>query len=179
MEQSPEEKYLGRLTKAHQKAGIVSAEGVDRMLFTSHLVRVFQELSRDFNAHHRRFGWTWAGFRVMNVLWVDGELGVRELAERTSASRAAISSVVNTLKAQGMVRCRPAPNDGRLVLVQLTDAGLAEFEQAMNVQAELERGWLSRLSPEQQHELAHLLKLVTGRRDEGAGGPSLRRSSRA
>lgn len=173
MKQDGPAQYAHLIKEKHREAGLISAEGFDRMLITSYLVRIFHQLSRDIDAHHRQFGWTWAGFRVVNVLWAEGDLEVRELADRTGSSRAAISSVVNTLEANGIVRRLPVRDDRRLVVIALTQRGLAQLERAIAEQAELEREWFSHLSTEQQHCLAELLELVADRKDCADGSAPL------
>lgn len=138
------------------------------MLVALNLQRAFGQLSTKADAYHRQFGWSWAGFRLLNFLWSVGDLEIRDLAQRMSSTRAAVSSVVNKLEAAGMVRRKPVPTDRRLVIVQLTDSGREQLECAIKGQAELERKWLSSLDPQQQRHLAELLQTVADASDERA-----------
>jgi DNA-binding MarR family transcriptional regulator len=162
--------FVRKLREKHEAARLVSADDIDRMLITGSLTRIYQQLVRGSDAYHREFGWTWAGFRLMNVLWVEGDLEIRELAERTSSTRAAVSSAVNTLETAGVVRRIPKPNDRRLVVVQITESGMAQLERAIVGQAELERTWLAQLSKQQRHTLAELLEIVADTMDDRTHG---------
>ncbi|MER5218148.1 hypothetical protein ABT063_48570 [Streptomyces sp. NPDC002838] len=59
----------------------MSDEDRARMLVALNLNRVFMQLSTGSDAYHRQFGWSCAGFRLLNFLWSEGDLEVRELAE--------------------------------------------------------------------------------------------------
>ncbi|WP_078585559.1 MarR family winged helix-turn-helix transcriptional regulator [Streptomyces anulatus] len=102
-------------------------------------------MSQKLDAHHRQFGWSWAGFRVLNILWATDDLEVRELARLSDAAQAAISRVVNTLEAKGLVYRTPAEHDRRLVTVGLTALGRAQLEQAITSQAALPTGLTSQV----------------------------------
>src|SRR5947209_5157672 len=87
------------LGEKHRQAGLGSDEDHVRMLIALHLSRAYMQLSTKSDAYHRQFGWSLAGFRLLNFLWSEGDLEVRELAERMWSTRAAISSAVNKLEA--------------------------------------------------------------------------------
>ncbi|GAB2981028.1 hypothetical protein GCM10023080_053990 [Streptomyces pseudoechinosporeus] len=147
----------------------MSDEGHVRMLVAVNLGRAWMQLSTKSDAYHRQFGWSWAGFRLLSFLWAEGDLEVRELAERLWSTRAAVSSAVNKLEAAGMVRRKPVPNDRRLIVIQLTDSGRAQLERAIKGQTEIEQEFLSSLDPQQQRQLAELLQTVADCSDERDG----------
>lgn len=72
---------------------------------------------------HRPAGWSMAGFRVMFCVWVAGELEPRDIAHFSGLSRAAVSSVLNTLEREGLVQRHRESDDRRLVTVRLTQRG--------------------------------------------------------
>jgi DNA-binding MarR family transcriptional regulator len=153
------------LAEKHRRAGLISDEGRVRMLVAVNMIRTFGQFSTKADAYHRQFGWSWAGFRVLNALWSGGDQEIRDLAEQMWSTRAAVSSAVNKLEAAGMVRRKPVPTDRRLVVVQLTDSGREQLERAIKGQAELEREWLSCLDPQQQRHLAELLHTLADASD--------------
>ena len=62
------------------------------------LIRASTRLVQRLEAEvHREAGWSMAGFRVMFCIWVAGELEPRDIARLSGLSRAAVSSVLNTL----------------------------------------------------------------------------------
>ncbi|MFE9446699.1 MarR family winged helix-turn-helix transcriptional regulator [Streptomyces sp. NPDC006602] len=148
------------LTKKHLEAGLASEEGYVRMLVVVNLLRTSMQLATRSDAYHRQYGWSWAGFRLLVFLWSEGDLEIRRLAELSMSTRAAVSSAVNKLEAAGMVRRKPVPDDRRLVVVQLTDAGRVHMEPAMKGQLALEEELLSSLCPDQQRQLMELLRTV-------------------
>lgn len=96
---------------------------------------------------HRRLGWSWAGFRFMNLLWAAGPLEARQLTRLSGASRAATSAVLNTLERDGLIRRDRSETDRRQVLVSLTDEGASRLLEGLRAQAERDRAWFAVLSP--------------------------------
>ena len=85
------------------------------------------------------------------------ELSPAQLIERTMIGSAAMSHRLANLSARGLIEREPNPNDGRSVLVRLTDAGAASVDMAMTELVRLERDALSVLSPE---DIAHLARAL-------------------
>ena len=90
---------------------------------------------------HRPAGWSMAGFRVMFCVWVAGELEPRDISHFSGLSRAAVSSVLNTLEREGLVERRRESDDRRLVTVRLTEIGehgmLGAYEQQNKVEQDV------------------------------------------
>ncbi len=82
--------------------------------------RLVHQLESDV---HRPAGWTMAGFRVMFCVWVGDVLEPRDIARLSGLSRAAVSSVLNTLERDGLVERTRESEDRRLVTVRLTERG--------------------------------------------------------
>jgi len=67
------------------------------------------------------------------------------------------------LEKAGLIRREPSPDDGRSMLVALTDAGVALAEKAFRKDMASELTFLERLSPDDREALAGLLKkLILG-----------------
>jgi len=103
---------------------------------------------------------TWE-FDVLSTLRRSGEpyqLSPKHLVTATMVTSGTMTNRVDRLVARGLVERRVDPNDGRGVVVQLTDDGLQRVDQAMLdlVQAEEER--LADLTPQQQAQLGGLLR---------------------
>jgi DNA-binding MarR family transcriptional regulator len=143
--------------RRHQADGVVDADASARAELVFHLTRLHVRLSGDFDALHRRRGWTWAGFRIMNVLWAVGPAELRDLARLSGTSRAAISSALNTLERDGLVVRSPVDGDKRLVQVELTARGNTELLDGIRAQAERERDWFAALEPDERSQLTALL----------------------
>jgi DNA-binding MarR family transcriptional regulator len=151
------EDFRAALVRRHQDEGVVDADSSARAELVFHLTRLHVRLSGDFDALHRRRGWTWAGFRIMNVLWAVGPAELRDLARLSGTSRAAISSALNTLERDGLVVRTPVAGDKRLVRIELTARGHAELLDGIRDQAERERQWFAALDAGERAELTAML----------------------
>ncbi len=138
------------------------------VLFT--LVRAANLLTADLDSTvWRPFGVTYAGFRVIFVIWAVGPKEPREIAQLASVSRASISSVINTLERDGYVVRKRESADRRLVTVELTDAGRRLWHDSFLINNNREREWAAALSDEEKKVLVELLlRLIHNRpRDSG------------
>lgn len=83
-----------------------------------------------------------------------------ELARRTLVSAGAISQRVARSERAGLVRRLRSPEDGRGVLVELTEAGHAEVERTVDDLLRHEEDLLSALTPQQRDQLSGLLRIL-------------------
>lgn len=145
---------------------VVPLDAVKRTDLIFNLTRFWNLLGQDSEAAQRRLGWSWAGFRLMNLLWAAGPMESRQLATLSGASRATISSLLGTLERDGLVNRDRSGLDRRQVVVSLTDDGQRRLLDGIRVQSECDRGWFAVLSDDEQDQLNALLtKLVERRRD--------------
>ncbi len=114
---------------------------------------------------HRHAGWSMAGFRVMFCVWVAGELEPRNIARLSGLSRAAVSSVLNTIERDGLVERTRESSDRRLVTVRLTSDGERRLIAAYAAQNVAERDFLETLTPPEQCRLASDLARLLGAGD--------------
>ncbi len=121
---------------------------------------------------HRPAGWSMAGFRVMFCVWVAGELEPRDISHFSGLSRAAVSSVLNTLEREGLVERRRESDDRRLVTVRLTESGqqgmLAAYEQQNRVEQDV-FGGMSRAAL--RTHVDQLQRLLSRRPSDGGAVP--------
>ena len=66
---------------------------------------------------------TWTGFVVLRTVWAARRIETRHAAEQAGISKATLTGVVDTLSGRGLMRRNNHPDDGRLVLLQLTRKG--------------------------------------------------------
>lgn len=113
---------------------------------------------------HRSGGWSWAGFRILYIIWMFGEVEARDLARISGVSRQATSTVLATLEAAGLVeRERTSTVDKRLVTVRLTPAGRPTFERAFVAQNALDSAIFGVLTEAERATLHSLLQRVLAR----------------
>lgn len=110
------------------------------------------------SAVHRPRGWSFAGFRVLFVLWLVAPLEAKRVAQLSGMSRAAVSSLVNTLERDGLVSRRRAEGDRRAVELALTPRGEAALAEAFAAHNARERTWASALDDDEVAQLTALLE---------------------
>lgn len=111
---------------------------------------------------------SWTSFVVMWVLWVWGEMESRDLAAAAGISRPTSTGVVNTLEGRGYVKRSKTAADRRLVRVSLTPSGRRKIEQLFPRFNAEEVEVTSHLEPEQQEQLATLLRSMLRRAGDGS-----------
>jgi DNA-binding MarR family transcriptional regulator len=82
------------------------------------------------------------------------------IAERAIVSSASATSVLDTLEKRGLLVRRPHPDDGRKLVIDLTDAGRAIIDQVLPGIHTLETRVLSALTPAERAQLMRLLSKV-------------------
>ena len=149
-----ERRALARLAEEAETA-------VDPAVFaaTFDLIRLANRLMYDFETNvHRPLGMSWAGFRVLFCTWIEREVEPRELARLCAVSRGTVSSVLNTLERDGLVRRRRQSRDRRVVTVAITQKGRRRVKAAFERQHAREHQWLGDLDPQTIAELVLLLR---------------------
>ncbi|MEI2766564.1 MAG: MarR family transcriptional regulator [Dermatophilaceae bacterium] len=116
---------------------------------------------------HRPAGWSMAGFRVMFCVWVAEELEPRDIAHFSGLSRAAVSSVLNTLERDGLVERHRESADRRLVTVRLTRVGASRLEAAYRAENDVERSFFAPLSRQELTQFSQVMaRLLRARPDD-------------
>lgn len=114
-------------------------------------------------------------FVVLESLVFVGPLMPSQLSEKAGVTRGSITSAVNRLGAQGLVRREANSGDGRSSVVHVTEAGAEAFRAALKQHSEdVDQVMNSALSSE---EMVVLLKLL-GRVRRAAKRESRRRAAR-
>ncbi len=121
------------------------------------LIRASDRITQDLETVHRPIGWTWAGFRVLFWVWLLGTLEPREIAWLASASRASVSSVLNTLERDGFVVRRRGSGDRRLVTVELAPKGGELIAGAFKAHNAREQEWAAVFDENERATLVRLL----------------------
>ena len=87
----------------------------------------------------------------------DAPLSLGELAGRMGCAKSNASALVDRLEAQGLMRRVPDPEDGRGVLVGLTDEGVRDYDAGLQLAEEAESRLLDALDREECRTLGELL----------------------
>lgn len=86
------------------------------------------------------------------------ELSPGELIHQTLSTSGTMTNRVNRLVERGLVERLPNPDDGRGVVVRLTEAGRAAVQAALSELLAFERSVLAAISPDERAQLAALLR---------------------
>jgi DNA-binding MarR family transcriptional regulator len=125
------------------------------------LFRVSARVVGDLESEvHRPLGLSIAGFRVLFTVWVFDSLEVREIARLSGVSRAAVSGVVTTLEREGLACRNRDHDDGRLVSVTATPAGVEMLRMAYQAQNVREGDLFAALSPAELDRFTGLLRKI-------------------
>lgn len=142
----------GRASFEAQAAARIDELGdLDQGTFAAmfNLFRVSARLIGDLEQEvYRPAGLSAAGFRVLFTVWVFGELEPRRIADLSGVSRAAVSSVLNTLERDGFAERKRESADRRLVTVRLTGEGERRLVETYRAQNRREQALLAPLSPQ-------------------------------
>lgn len=131
---------------------------VDAMLVSFSLARAANRIQQDLETNvHRPAGLTWAAFRVLYSVVAVGPTTPAQLAHLSSVSAASISSVLNTLERNRLVTRAPSAQDGRSVVVHLTEAGRDAVNELLVRNNAREVAWVEVLTAAERRTLARLL----------------------
>lgn len=149
-------KSLLNLAQAHVRR-VVSEADLTALAVSFTLIRAADRLVYDLETVHRTAGWTWPGFRVLFWLWLLGPLDQREIASLISASRAGVSSILNTLQRDGFVTRKRHTADRRQRRVALSATGQNLIEAGFKAHNEREQQWMEIFSKKERKLLVDLL----------------------
>lgn len=108
-----------------------------------------------------RFGLNLSEFNILAALRRSGapyRLAPAELSRTLLLTSGGLTKRIDRLQAAGIVSRAPDPDDGRGVLVALTDSGHALFRDALSAHLENEDNTLAALDREERAQLAELLR---------------------
>ncbi len=114
-------------------------------------------------------GLQYGSYAVLATLRVSGppfRMSPSQLKTTLLFSSGGISNLLRRIEVQGLIRRLEAPGDGRGVLVELTEMGLALADRAMPDHAAAEQRLCAGLSRTEQKLLASLLRRMIVARDE-------------
>jgi DNA-binding MarR family transcriptional regulator len=136
----------------------LTVEGiVDRIGGINHRIKRMHEETLD------QLGLTLSDWHVLTALRWSGEPYRRkagDLARRAELTSGAMTSRLDALEAEGLVRRVRDPSDRRIVLVELTEKGRNKHEQAMGIQAQKEALLAEALTGREKEQLNALLRRV-------------------
>ena len=106
-------------------------------------------------------GLTVEEWTVMNKLHQAGpsfSLSPGQLARRLELTSGAMTARLDRLEEAGLIRRRPDPEDRRGLKIELTEAGMRKYQEAIGAQAEKEAFVAAALNDQEKDELNALLR---------------------
>ena len=123
-----------------------------------------------FQLSHRRdklldarlapFGLSVAYWRTLSIVRRVHDCSMSALARLSTVDRTTLTRSVDQLVKKGLIERYVSPNDRRMVLLQLTEAGQALYDQAVHCLIEVNGEILARAPKVEQRELARSLEAV-------------------
>jgi DNA-binding MarR family transcriptional regulator len=112
---------------------------------------------RWIGAQTRGDGMTYPRMRVLQVLSERGPSIMCVLSDELCVTARGVTSLVDGLEAEGLVRRQPHPTDRRATLVDLTDAGREWMRERFEVHAEHAAALFAKLDPDDQRTLLRIV----------------------
>jgi DNA-binding MarR family transcriptional regulator len=118
-------------------------------------------LSREFSRiYQERFGLSRAEWRVMAHLSQQAEVSVREIHARVDMDKSKVSRAATRLEEAGVITKRVSEADRRLVVLALTEKGVAMMDELAEAARAFQAEALARLGPEAKEFLSGLEALM-------------------
>jgi len=92
-----------------------------------------REVIKRYRPQLDALGLTYTQYIVLMVVWAEGTVSVRDLGRRLYLDSGTLTPVLKTLEKMGIITRRRSKEDERVLLVSITEAGLALREQALSI----------------------------------------------
>lgn len=113
----------------------------DTLLLENQLCFPLYACSREVIKRYRPYldaiGLTYTQYVALMVIWAEGTVSVRDLGKRLFLDSGTLTPVLKHLESIGYITRRRCPSDERVLLVTITEAGLALRDKAADIPARL------------------------------------------
>ena len=92
-----------------------------------------REVIKRYRPHLDALGLTYTQYIALMVIWAEGTVSVRDLGKRLYLDSGTLPPVLKTLEKMGVITRRRSAEDERVLLVPITEAGLALRDKAIDV----------------------------------------------
>lgn len=140
---------------------MIMAAEFDLQDFLPYLLnRAAVRLSLAFTEELRPYGLSIVQWRVASALWHEGPLRLGRLAHQTSIEISTLSRLVAGIERRGLVRRCQSEDDGRAVIVELTEEGRKVTGELLPIAQRYESAALGNMTDEETRTLKSLLTRV-------------------
>lgn len=115
-------------------------------------------ITRMYRPFLESLGITYPQYLVLLVLWDQKESTVKELSEKLDLDSGTLTPMLKRMEGQQLVQRKRSSEDERVVNIQITEAGLALYENALCIPQSLLAS--SGLSPEEIYTFNEQLKRI-------------------
>ena len=117
-----------------------------------------REIIRKYRPFLTALDLTYTQYIAMLVFWEERSISVKELGEKLHLDSGTLTPVLKSLEAKGYVQRHRSSEDERVLIVELTDAGEALREKAVDVPFRI--GSCIKLSPDDAAALYRILYTI-------------------
>ncbi|GAB7190192.1 MarR family transcriptional regulator TamR [Kineococcus sp. NUM-3379] len=139
----------------------VDVEPLEVLSRVARLAHHLDRLRRSAFAAHELETWEFDVLAALRRAGAPHELSPGQLVVQTLVTSGTMTNRVDRLEGRGLVQRRPAPDDGRSVLVRLTPAGVSAVDAALADLVRAEHRMLAVLPAAERRALAALLRRVS------------------
>ncbi len=104
---------------------------------------------------------SWTAFVVLWVTWIWEPIETRQIAIEGGFSKATLTGVLSTLEKRGLLARKKSKDDGRLVIVELTNKGRKLMDTLFPAFNRQETAIANAVAPSKQGVLADQLRTIT------------------
>lgn len=101
------------------------------------LYAVAKEIVRKYTPFLGEIDLTYTQYIVMMVMWEHKEVSVKELGQKVFLDSGTLTPLLKTLEKKGFVTRNRSSKDERVLVVSVTEEGMALREKAVNIPAQL------------------------------------------
>lgn len=92
-----------------------------------------REVIKRYRPHLDALGLTYTQYIVLMVVWAEGTISVRDLGRKLFLDSGTLTPVLKTLEKDGYITRRRCTRDERVLMISITEAGLALREKAAEI----------------------------------------------
>ena len=105
--------------------------------------------------------------RILDVLWVEDGIPAKEISRRTGLASSTLTSMLDRMEAQGLIRREASANDRRVTLICLTDEARRLEGKYEEVSAEMSEIYFRGFSNEEVEKFeGALLRILENLKEE-------------
>lgn len=105
--------------------------------------------------------------RILDVLWVEDGIPAKEISRRTGLASSTLTSMLDRMEAQGLIRREASANDRRVTLICLTDEARRLEGKYEEVSAEMSEIYFRGFSDEEVEKFeGALLRILENLKEE-------------